>query len=384
MDEPGEVGAVKPLPYGRQSLDEADVKAVVEVLESDWLTTGPKVGELEASFAEWVGATAAVAVNSGTAALHAAVFALDIGPGDEVLVPALTFAASANCVLYQGATPVFVDVDSETLLVDPRAVADARTPRTRALVAVDYAGQPCDYDALQAAAPGLPIISDACHAPGAKYKGRAVGTLGDLSTFSLHPVKHFTAGEGGLITTEDPALGEQMRAFRNHGITSDARTRELEGAWYYEMQSLGYNYRLTDFQCALALSQLGKLQSWVTRRRTIAGWYDRTFANAPGISGLTVRDDVEHAYHLYVVKVASPSVRERLFKHLRGEGIGVNVHYIPVHLHPFYRRTMGTSPGLCPIAEEAHERILSLPMFPGMTEGDVRRVADACLSVTSH
>ena len=367
------------LPYGRQWLDDDDVAAVVEVLCSDWLTTGPKVAEFEQAFADFVDAREAVAVSNGTAALHAAMYAIGIGPGDEVIVPTMTFAATANCVVFQGGTPVFADVDPDTLLLDPAQVKAKITPRTKAIVAVDYTGQPCDYDALRAIGDrhGLILVADACHALGGSYKGRAVGSLAELSIFSFHPVKHITTGEGGMITTDDPDLARRMRIFRNHGITSDHRQREQQGSWFYEMVDLGYNYRLTDFQCVLGISQLRKLPGWVARRQEIARRYDAAVAKIPGVEPLGVREDVSHAYHLYVIRLDVTQLqvtRTEVFAALRAEGIGVNVHYIPVHLHPFYRQRFGTGPDLCPVAEAAYERILSLPIFPRMTEGDVEDV----------
>ncbi len=374
------------LPYGRQSIDEADIAAVVEVLRSAWLTTGPKVAEFERAFADCVGAKEAVAVSNGTAALHAAIFALGIGPGDEVVVPTMTFAASANCVVFQGGTPVFADVDPESLLLDPAQLEARITPRTKAVVAVDYTGQPCDYDALRAIAGryGLPIIADACHALGGSYKGRPVGTLGNLNVFSLHPVKHVTTGEGGVITTGDPELARRMRIFRNHGITTDYRQREAQGSWFYEMTELGYNYRLTDIQCALGLSQLGKLPGWVKRRQEIAHCYDETVAGLPNVRPLWVQANVSHGYHLYVIRLELEqwrATRAEIFAALRAEGIGVNVHYIPLHLHPFYKARFGTDRGLCQIAESAYERIISLPIFPAMTDRDVQDVITALFKV---
>lgn len=370
------------LPYGRQWLGQEDVAAVVAVLRSDWLTTGPKVGEFEHAFAGFVGAGEAVAVSNGTAALHAAMYALGIGPGDEVIVPPITFSATANCVVFQGGTPVFADVDAETLLLDPAQAKASLTPRTKAILAVDYAGQACDYDSLQAIADrhGLAVVDDACHALGGAYKGRPVGTLADLSTFSLHPVKHITTGEGGVITTNPPELAARMRVFRNHGITSDHRQRAARGSWFYEMVDLGYNYRLTDIQCALGMSQLRKLPGWVARRQAIASRYDAAFGEIPAIEPLALRDDVSHAYHLYVIRAKLDRLRAdraTLFRALRAEGIGVNVHYIPVHLHPFYRQRFGTGPGLCPTAEAAYQEILSLPIFPRMSEADVSDVITA-------
>lgn len=359
---------------------------MAEVLRSDWLTTGPRVGEFEEAFAAFCGVSEAVAVSNGTAALHAAMHAAGVGPGDEVIVTPITFAASANAAVYVGATPVFADVEPDTLLIDPDAVEGAVTERSRAVVTVDYTGHPCDYDRLRDICErhGLTLIADACHAPGATYKGRSVGTLADLSTFSLHPVKHFTTGEGGLITTEDPQLAGRMRTFRNHGITSDHHQREAQGSWFYEMVELGYNYRITDFQCALGLSQLRRLPEWVARRREIARQYGAAFAEMPAVTPLAVRPEVKPAYHLYVVRFDMDAValsKADLFAAFRAEGIGVNVHYVPVHLHPYYRQQFGTCPGLCPVAEAAYEQIITLPVFPGMTDDDVQDVTDAVRKV---
>jgi perosamine synthetase len=387
------------IPYARQWIDEDDIQAVVEALHSDWLTTGPKVEEFERAFADFVGSKEAVAVSSGTAALHAAMYALGIGPGDEVIVPPITFAATANCIVFQGGTPVFVDVDSHTLLIDPAQVKAKITPRTKGIIAVDYTGQPCDYDALRSIAKrhNLFLVEDACHALGAQYKGKKVGSLADLTVFSFHPVKQITTGEGGMITTDDHALAERMRLFRNHGITrnsdrftvhcppftetqqtTDNRQRTtVKGPWYYEMQDLGFNCRLTDIQCALGMSQLRKLQGWVTRRQEIARRYDEAFARVAGLVQLAVREYALHAYHLYVIRLDEmylQRTRSEVFSSLRSKGIGVNVHYIPVHLHPFYIKRFGTGPGLCPIAESAYEDLITLPLFPMMSDQDVEYV----------
>lgn len=369
----------KMLPYGRQTVEEDDIAAVVEVLRSDWLTTGPKVEEFERAFASFTGSEFAIAVSNGTAALHCAMAALEIKPGDEVIVPAITFVASANCVVYQGGTPVFADVDPHTLLIDPADVERRITPRTRAIVAVDYAGHPCDYTALRALADrhGLALVADACHALGGAFQGRPVGSIADLSTFSLHPVKPITSGEGGVITTNDAKLAGAMRVFRSHGISSDFRQREKLGSWAYEMVSLGYNYRLCDIQCALGITQLRKLPGWIVRRQEIARRYDAAFASATAFRPLTVRDDVSHGYHLYVIRLAAHLDRDAAFRTLRAAGIGVNVHYAPVHLHPFYQQRFGTARGLCPEAESAASQILSLPVFPTMTDNDVDSVIEA-------
>jgi perosamine synthetase len=365
------------IPYGRQSIDDEDVNAVAAVLRSDWLTTGPAIEQFERAVAGFTGASHAVAVSSGTAALHAAVYALGIGPGDEVIVPPMTFAATANAVVFQGGTPVFADVDPDALLLDPAEVERKITPRTKAIIPVDYAGQPCDYDCLLTIAHrhGIAVIADACHSLGAEYKGRRIGSLADMSAFSFHPVKHITTGEGGMITTDDDVLAGRLRRFRNHGISTDHRQRSEAGSWFYEMEELGYNYRLSDVQCALGTSQLRKLPGWIARRREIAAAYAAALPWKP----LAVRPDVSHAWHLYVVQI--PGDRAAAFRALRNAGIGVNVHYVPVHLHPFYRRRFGTGPGLCPVAEQAYDRLLSLPMYPSMRDSDVEAVIAAVRSL---
>jgi len=287
----------KPIPYSRQSIDDNDVSAVVEALRADLLTTGPLVSEFERSFATYVGVEHGVAVNSGTAALHCAMWALGVGEGDEVIVPPLTFVATANCALYVGAKPVFVDVCPETLLINPIEVERHISSRTKAIIAVDYAGHPCDYDHLRHLARkyGVALVSDACHSLGGAFKGQPVGSLADISCFSFHPVKHLTVGEGGMAVTNDPNLAKRMRAFRGHGISTDSRTREAMGTWFYEMVDLGFNYRLTDIQCALGLSQLKKQASWLVRRREIAKRYNEELAGIPGLSLLTVSPQVTHA-----------------------------------------------------------------------------------------
>jgi len=370
------------LPYGRQQIDDNDIAQVIDVLRSDWLTTGPKVDQFERAFADFVDVKYAVAVSNGTAALHAAIYALGIGPGDEVIVTPMTFAASANCVVYQGGTPIFADVDAHTLLIDPAQVETKITARTKAIIAVDYTGQPCDYDTLAAIADkhGLALIDDACHAVGGSYKGRPVGTLADLNTFSFHPVKHLTTGEGGMIPTTDTSFAQRMRVFRNHGITTDHRQRAETGGFFYEMVDLGYNYRLTDIQCALGISQLGKLRASVQKRQQLAAMYDEAFADIEYVTPLATHDDVSHAYHLYMVQIETKILgmsRAEVFKALRAENIGINVHYVPVHLHPFYRERFGTVPGMCPVAEAAYERLITLPMFLQMTEADVDDVVMA-------
>lgn len=370
------------LPYGRQNLDEDDISAVVDVLKSDWLTTGPKVGGFEERFAAWLGVNHAVSFSSGTAALHGAAFAAGLAAGDEAITTPLTFCATANCVLYQDATPVFADVTADTLNLDPQEVAKKISKRTKAIIAVDYAGHPADLVALRelTAQHGLILIEDACHALGAEHAGKRVGGIADMTAFSFHPVKHLTTGEGGMVTTNDPKLAETLRRFRNHGISSEARQRQESGQWAYEMVLLGFNYRLTDIACALGLSQLEKLEANLARRRAIAACYTRAFRELPGIAVPAVRENVLPAWHLYPIRLqleALSAGRKEIFRALRGENLGVNVHYIPVHTHPYYRERFGYGGGEFPVAEDAYQRLLSLPMFHGMTDRDVEDVIAA-------
>jgi perosamine synthetase len=374
------------LPYGRQSIGEDDIQAVTDVLRSDWLTTGPRVGEFEETLAAWVGAKHAVSFSSGTAALHGAAFAAGLKQGDEAITTPMTFAATANCVLYQAATPIFADVTADTLNLDPEQVAKRITPRTRGVLPVDYAGHPADLEAMKelAASHGLVLIEDACHALGAEYKGRRAGSIADMTVFSFHPVKHLTTGEGGMVTTDRADYAETLRRFRSHGISTDARQRQSEAQWHYEMVLLGFNYRLTDIACALGLSQLKKLEESLWRRREIAARYAAEFRALEAVTVPTVRPDVNPAWHLYPIRLNLESLsadRGKIFRALRAENIGVNVHYIPVHLHPYYRDRFGNRAGEYPIAEAAYARLISLPMFHGMSDGDVADVITAVKKV---
>lgn len=360
------------LPYGRQLIDDDDIQAVISVLQSDWLTTGPRVAQFEQAICEYTGAMHGVAVNSGTAALHAALHALGIAEGDEVIVPAITFAATSNSVLYCGAKPVFADVSTDALLVEIESIEANITSKTKAIIAVDYAGHPCDWDALHDIAQkhNLSLVADSCHAIGAEYKGKKIGTLADITVFSFHPVKHITTGEGGMAVTNDTTLAEKMRAFRSHGIAVDTHQRDKDNAWFYEMTELGFNYRLTDIQCALGLSQLEKLDTWLTKRNELAQLYSPKLENGCA-TPLACSSDVTNAYHLYVVRT---KCRDELFLKMRESNVGVNVHYIPVYLHPYYQ-SLGYSKGICPNAEKAYAEIMSLPMWVGMDESDIDRVA---------
>jgi UDP-4-amino-4,6-dideoxy-N-acetyl-beta-L-altrosamine transaminase len=377
------------LPYGHQSIDDADIQAVVDTLRSDWLTTGPKVPQFEEEFAAWVGAKYAVSFSSGTAALHGAAFAAGLKPGDEAITSPMTFAATANCVLYQDAKPVFADISPDTLNVDPEQITARITACTKAILPVDYAGHPADLEAIQKIADQhkLVVIEDACHALGAEYRGRHVGNIADMTVFSFHPVKHLTTGEGGIVTTDNLVFAEMLRRFRNHGITSDARQRQTAGQWHYEMVLLGFNYRLTDISCALGLEQLKKLDTNLDRRREIAARYTTTFAKMPGIVPPATRSDTNPAWHLYPVRLDLTKLsadRGQIFRALRAENIGVNVHYIPVPRHPYYRDHLGYKAEDFPVAEDAYERLISLPMFHGMTDLDVQDVCCAVRKVLTH
>ncbi len=369
------------LPYGRQTILEEDIAAVVETLRSDWLTTGPRVQEFEKSLSEATGTKHAVAVSSGTAALHAMLAALDLQPGDEVIVPAITFAATANAALYVGARPVFADVEPDTLLISPESAARAVSPHTKVILGVDYAGQPADYAALSAIAQprGIRVLADACHALGGSLEGKPIGSITPMSAFSFHPVKHVAAGEGGAVTCDDDALASRMRTFRNHGITTDHARRAATGTWVYEMQTLGFNYRMSDISCALALSQLGRLKENVRRRREVARRYDDAFAEVRGVRPLKTRAGAGHAYHLYVISLELELLsvgRSEFFAAMSAENIGVNVHYVPVPWHPYYQR-LGYERGGWPVAEAAYENIITLPLWHGMSDVDAGDVIAA-------
>lgn len=377
------------LPYGRHSIDEDDIRAVVDTLRSDWLTTGPKVKEFEEAFAAWVGARYAVSFSSGTGVLHGAAFATGITAGDEAITSPLTFAATANCILYQGGTPVFSDVRPDTLNMDPGSTAKSISPRTKALLPVDYAGHPADLDEFLNIADhyGLTVIEDACHSVGAEYHERRIGSISHMTVFSFHAVKHLVTGEGGMVTTNNATFADRLRKFRNHGVDSDARARQAEGKWYYEMVELGYNYRLSDIACALGLRQLSKLESNLQRRREIASKYMQAFRDIPELILPTVSDRTLPAWHFYAVRLDLKRLsagRDEIFRALRAENIGVNVHYVPVHLHPYYKRRFGYCGGEFPVAEAAYEALITLPLFQAMSDQDVEDVIRAVAVVISY
>ncbi len=379
---------MNPIPYGRQSIEQDDIDAVVEALSADFLTQGPRVAAFEAAFAEYVGATYAVAVSNGTAALHLAMLALGLAEGERVITTPITFAASANSARYVGADVTFVDIDPETLCIDVAAVKELLAAHPagtfKGIIPVDFAGFPVDLAALRtlADAHDLWIVEDACHAPGAFFEDSAGhrqlcgnGALADLTVFSFHPVKHIATGEGGMVTTNDKALYEQLLLYRTHGITKDpALLSENHGGWYYEMVDLGYNYRITDLQCALGLSQLAKAGSGLARRREIAQRYNDAFAGT-AVEVAASNRCAGHAFHLYVIQVDE---RKGLYEHLRAHQIFAQVHYVPVHLMPYYK-AQGWEKGALPLAEHYYERCLSLPMYPTLTEAEQAFVIEKVL-----
>lgn len=368
------------IPYGRQCIDEKDIEAVVNILKSDFLTTGPVIEEFEQKVASYTGTKYAVAIANGTAALHAACFAAGIGEGDEVITTPITFAASANCALYCGATPVFADIDAKTYNIDSQDIERKITEKTKAIVAVHFTGQPCAMDEIHAIAKKhhLIVIEDGAHALGAQYKGKMIGGLSDMTTFSFHPVKHITTGEGGMIMTNDEKLYERLKLFRAHGITRDEKFLEKnDGSWYYEQIDLGYNYRITDIQCALGVSQMEKLPWFLKRRKEIARIYDESFAGNENIQIPYQMEGCENAYHLYVIRVKNKK-RKEVFEQLRAAGIGVNVHYIPVYKHPYYQKH-GYNSVCCLNAEEYYDECISLPIYPMLTEDEQRYVIEKVL-----
>lgn len=362
------------LSYGRQTIDEADIEAVIETLRSPFITQGPKVEEFERAIADYVGANYAVAFANGTAALHGAYFAAGIAEGDEVITTPITFVATSNAVVYCGGKPVFADINRDTYNLDVEAVAEKITGRTKAIAPVDFTGQPVDIDAFMELAEkhDLVVIQDGAHSLGATYKGKHVGQQADMTMFSFHPVKPITTGEGGIITTNDEDLYEKLKLFRSHGVEKTDYAKN-QGDWYYEMTHLGYNYRMNDIQATLGLSQLSKLDRFIQSRREIASLYNEKLSKIPGVILPKQRDDVESGWHLYMVQIDDRIVkkaRREIFDFMRSANIGVHVHYIPVYWHPYYER-LGYERGICPVAEAWYERALTLPLHPQMTDEDV-------------
>jgi perosamine synthetase len=361
--------------YSRQSINANDIHAVSDTLASDWLTTGPKVREFEERFAQFVGAKYAVAVNSGTAALHIAYLAAGLKPGDEVITTPITFCATANAALYCSAHPVFADIiDDGSGLIDPLVVKRHITARTRIIAPVHYAGQPCDLAELRAAAPGIMIVDDASHALGARYRDGTIGAgSADMTTFSFHPVKHITTGEGGMVTTNRPDLYQKLLLYRAHGVGLKGPEDQ---PWLRYMEALGYNYRITDFQCALGISQLDRFTVQQKRRMRLVERYDEAFAELNAVSPATQRPHRTNAYHLYVIQLSDVHSRRALYEMLKRKDILCQVHYVPVYRHPYYS-SLGFKPSLCPRAELFYDRILSLPLYPDLTEHEQNQVINA-------
>ncbi|MEF2968101.1 UDP-4-amino-4,6-dideoxy-N-acetyl-beta-L-altrosamine transaminase [Paenibacillus sp. M1] len=376
------------LPYGQQWIDNQDIEAVVKVLRGDFITQGPTIERFESKVAEYVGAKYAVAFANGTAALHGACFAAGVGEGDEVITTPITFLASSNCVLYQSGTPVFADIDLDTYNIDPKQIELKISDDTKAIIAVDFAGQPVEIDRISMLARehGIVLIQDAAHSLGASFAGRKIGGWADMTMFSFHPVKHVTTGEGGMIVTDNEDYYRKLLLFRNHGMTKDPNDLiENDGPWYYEMQELGYNYRITDLQAALGLSQMDKLDEFIKRRRQIVNVYNEAFSGMKGLVLPKQNPLSDSSWHLYVLRWDPrhfSADRKTIFNELRTLNIGVHVHYIPVYLQPFYRK-MGYAAGLCPNAETYYQTAMTIPLFPKMKDQDIKDVIDAIKTVYS-
>lgn len=383
------------IPYGHQCIDENDIQAVTEVLKSDYLTTGPKIHEFEQKIADYLGCKYAVSIANGTAALHAACYAANIKAGDEVITTPMTFAATSNSILYMQGTPVFADINPYTYNIDPLEIEKKITDKTKAIIAVDYTGQPAELFKIKSIAEkyNLTFIEDGAHSLGAEIKNpqgtwQKIGGFAHMTTFSFHPVKHITTAEGGMICTNDVKLFEKLTLFRTHGITRDKNLLKdkSHGPWYYEQQFLGYNYRLSDLQSALGISQLTKLDNFIQRRRVIASKYDKAFGESTFKNKLTIPyqdPNTKSAYHIYVVKLnlqAIGKTREEILSKLLALNIGVNIHYIPVYYHPYYQ-ALGYTKGICPVAENFYEEIITLPLFPMMSDEDVNYVIESMATV---
>lgn len=377
------------LSYGRQTIDEDDINSVLKILKSDYLTTGPNVSEFERKVAQYVGVKYAVAVSNGTAALHTACYAVGITEGDEVLVPAITFAASSNCVLYCGGKPIFIDLDPKTYNIDVNKIEEKITSKTKAIIPVDFTGQSVDMDKILEIAKkyNLVVIEDAAHALGSEYKGKKVGTMADITEFSFHPVKPVTTGEGGVIVTNSKEYYDKMMLFRSHGITKDSKLMTKQhGPWYYEQVELGYNYRITDLQCALGISQMRKLDNFIKRRREIVKIYNDAFKDLEEIEIPFEAEFSNSGWHIYVIALNLDKLsvgRKEIFEALQRENIGINVHYLPVYMHPYYQK-LGYKKGECPVAEDLYNKIITIPLFPAMSNDDIKSVIDGVKKVINY
>ena len=378
------------LPYGKHWLDEKEINEVVDSLKSDWITTGPKMKQFEDQFKKYIGSKYAIAVNSGTAALHISTSSIDINPGDEVITTPLTFVASANCVVYRGGTPILADIKLNSYNIDPEEIRKKITDKTKAIIPVHFAGQPCDMDEICEIAEenDLYIIEDAAHAIDAVYKNKKVGNISDLTIFSFHPVKNITTAEGGMVTTNDSELNDKLLMYRTHGISVDAEKRfGKSGDYYYDMQVLGFRYNMSELHASLGIQQLAKLESFQNRRREIVKIYNRELQSLEEITLPYVNENVKHSWHLFVIQLNLKKLkvdRDHIFKALREENIGVNVHYIPVHYHSFYKNKFGLQKGILPNVEWLYSRILSIPLFPKMTNNDVYDVINAIEKVIKY
>jgi len=368
---------MKYIPYGKHWLDKKDIEEVIKVLSSNWITQGPKIKEFEEALCKYTEAKYAVAVSSGTAGLHLACLAAGIEEGDEVITSPITFVASANCILYCRAKPVFADIQEDTVNIDPKEIKRRLTKKTKAIIPVHFAGHPCDLEEIHQIAKkhNLIVIEDACHALGAEYKGTKIGSCkySDMTVFSFHPVKSITTGEGGAVLTNNKRLYEKLIILRHHGITKERRKfiKRSEGEWYYEMQMLGFNYRITDFQCALGINQLRKLDRFIEKRREIVEIYRKELSTIDDIILPKERSYVKSAWHIYCIRVNNSATRKDVFKRLRNYGIGVQVHYIPIHFQPYYKN-LGYKEGDCPGAEEYYKRAITLPLYPTLGIKEVK------------
>ena len=375
------------IPYGTQWIDDDDINEVVKVLRSDWITTGPKIKEFEDALCSYIGCSYCVAVNSGTSALDIAVQTLELTKGSEVITTPFTFVATSNAIIYNGLKPVFADICTDTFNIDPEDIRRKITKDTKAILYVDYAGQPCDIKAIREITDefNLYLIEDACHAIGAEYGGEKVGNFADLTIFSFHPVKHITTGEGGAVVTDDEGLYERLSLLRSHGIDKDAQDRYgPEASWAYDMKHLGRNYRITDFQAALGISQLKKLDGFVDKRNELALRYQELLGDVDGITLPVVKGDVRHAWHLYTILLDESIDRDEFFKYMRSANVGVNLHYIPVYRHSYYVENFGFDAEEFPATEDVFERIITLPLFPRMSEQQVEYVVTSISQAIKH
>jgi len=380
----------KYLPYGLHWLQDDDINKVVEVLKSNWITTGPTIPEFEEKFKQYIGCEHAVAVNSGTSGLFISVNVADIKNGDEVITTPLTFVATSNCILSRNARPIFADIDKDTFNIDPQKIRERITKKTKAIIPVHFAGQPCEMDEINEIAEeyDLKIIEDAAHSISAEYNGKKIGSSSYLAVFSFHPVKQMTTGEGGMIVTKNSDLAKKSKILRNHGITKETRERfGPKNPWFYEVIATGYNYRMTDIQAALGLNQLKKLKKFQRARERYVKIYDKFFKKTPEIITQHVKKNIKHAWHLYTVLIRSELLkinRNRFIEALRSENIGVNVHYIPVHFHPLFKKNFGFRRGDYPVTEYVYDHIVTLPLFPRMSRNDINDVILAIQKIIDY